>query len=100
VVERASLSAIEAVVPAGTRVPQYPAEDGKVKLAAAWLVEQAGFSKGYGAGRAGISTRHTLALVNRGGASAADVLALSERIGARVEEKFGVRLEREPVLVQ
>jgi UDP-N-acetylmuramate dehydrogenase len=70
-----------------------------VKLAAAWLVEQAGFSKGYGSGRVGISSRHTLALVNRGGASAAEVLALSEEIAAKVEEKFGVRLEREPVLL-
>ena len=82
-----------------TKIPQYPAADGKVKLAAAWLVEQAGFSKGYGDGRAGISTRHTLALVNRGGASASEVLALSEEIAARVKEKFGVGLEREPVLL-
>ncbi len=100
VVDVAALARIEAAVPAGTKIPQYPAPDGKVKLAAAWLVEQAGFSKGYGNGRAGISSRHTLALVNRGGATAADVLALSEEIAARVEEKFGVRLEREPVLVQ
>jgi UDP-N-acetylmuramate dehydrogenase len=87
-------------VPAGTKIPQYPAPGGKVKLAAAWVVEQAGFSKGYGEGRVGISTRHTLALVNRGGAIAADVLELSEKIVARVEEKFGVRLEREPVFVE
>jgi UDP-N-acetylmuramate dehydrogenase len=100
VVDVAALARIEAAVPAGTKIPQYPAPEGKVKLAAAWLVEQAGFSKGYGNGRAGISSRHTLALVNRGGASAADVLALSEEIAARVEEKFAVGLEREPVLVQ
>ena len=100
VVDEASLARIEAGGPEGTKIPQYPAPDGKVKLAAAWLVEQAGFTKGYGDGRAAISSRHTLALVNRGRASAADVLALSERIVARVEEKFGVRLEREPVLVQ
>ena len=100
VVDVAALARIEAAVPAGTKIPQYPAPDGKVKLAAAWLVEQSGFSKGYGNGHAGISSRHTLALVNRGGATAADVLALSEEIAARVEEKFGVGLEREPVLVQ
>jgi len=99
VVDPASLARIEATVAQGTKIPQYPAPDGKVKLAAAWLVEQAGFSKGYGSGRAGISSRHTLALVNRGGASAADVLALSEDIVAKVEERFGVRLEREPVLL-
>jgi UDP-N-acetylmuramate dehydrogenase len=96
-VDRAILSAIEGAVPSGTKVPQYPAEDGKVKLVAAWLVEQAGFSKGYGGGRIGISSRHTLALVNRGGASAADVLALREEIVAKVDERFGLRLEQEPV---
>jgi len=100
VVDWASLSAIEAALPAGTRVPQYPAGEGKVKLAAAWLVEQAGFAKGYGNGRAGISSRHTLALVNRGGAKAADVLALSGEIAARVAAKFGVRLEPEPVFLE
>ncbi len=99
VVDLSELERIATAVPADTKIPQYPAPDGKVKLAAAWLVEQAGFSKGYGEGRAGISSRHTLALVNRGGASAADVLALSEEIAAKVEEKFGVRLEREPVLL-
>ena len=99
VVERATLERIAAEHPPGTKIPQYPAGDGKVKLAAAWLVEQAGFSKGYGNGRAGISSRHTLALVNRGGASAAEVLALSEEIVALVEKKFGIWLRREPVLL-
>jgi len=99
VVDRAALERIAAAVSAGTEIPQYPAPDGKVKLAAAWLVEQAGFSKGYGSGRAGISSRHTLALVNRGGASAAEVLALSEEIVAGVERKFGIWLRREPVLL-
>ncbi len=50
-------------------------------------------------GAAGVSSRHTLALVNLGGAQAADVLALAEKIGAAVEERFGVRLEMEPVMV-
>ena len=99
VVDRATLAKIEEAVPPGTTVPQYPAPDGSVKLAAAWLVEQAGFRKGYGDGRAGISSRHTLALVNRGGASAAEMLALSEEIVARVEKKFGIWLRREPVLL-
>jgi UDP-N-acetylmuramate dehydrogenase len=99
VVDRPALARIAAAVPPGTEIPQYPSPEGKVKLAAAWLMERAGLSKGYGNGRAGISSRHTLALVNRGGASAADVLGLSEQIAARVEEKFGVRLEREPVLL-
>ena len=70
-----------------------------MKLAAAWLIEQAGFEKGYRLGAAGISSRHTLALVNSGEASAADVLALAGQIGDAVEARFGVRLEMEPVLV-
>ncbi len=99
VIDSEQLRAVQAVVGTGAKIPQYPAGDGKVKLAAAWLVEQAGFRKGYRKERAGISTRHTLALVNRGGASAGEILALSEEIAAGVEAKFGVRLEREPVFV-
>jgi UDP-N-acetylmuramate dehydrogenase len=99
IVTQEAFAAITAAVPAGTVVPQYPAPDGQVKLAAAWLVEQAGFTKGDGKGRAGISSRHTLALVNRGGATAAEVFELSEDIVARVHARFGVWLQREPVLV-
>jgi UDP-N-acetylmuramate dehydrogenase len=72
---------------------------GKVKVPAAWLIEQAGFSKGYALGRAAVSSRHTLALVNLGGASAAEILALAEQIAAAVEARFGICLEMEPVLV-
>ena len=79
--------------------PRYPAGPGEVKLPAAWLIEQAGFQKGYALGAAGVSPRHTLALVNRGGASAAEVLALAAQINAAVESRFGIRLEMEPVLV-
>jgi UDP-N-acetylmuramate dehydrogenase len=82
-----------------TEVPHWPAGDGLVKLPAAWLLERAGFVRGYAMGNAGISTRHTLALVNRGGATAADMVALRERIVADVLAKFGVRLEQEPVSV-
>jgi len=70
-----------------------------VKVPAAWLIENAGFSKGYALGAAGISTRHTLALINRGGATAAEILALAERISEAVEARFGIVLEREPVLL-
>ncbi len=80
-------------------VPTYPAGEGFVKLPAAWLVEQAGFHKGYALGRAGISSRHTLALVNRGEARAADILALRDRIVIAVEQKFSIRLEPEPVFL-
>ncbi len=78
-------------------VPRWAAGDGLVKLPAAWLLEQAGFVKGYGSGPVRISSRHTLALTNRGGASFADVAAMQAEIVAGVEAKFGVRLEREPV---
>ncbi|HEX3986192.1 MAG TPA: UDP-N-acetylmuramate dehydrogenase [Acidobacteriaceae bacterium] len=80
-----------------TAPPFYPAHPGRVKIPAAWLLEQAGFHKGFALGRAGISSRHTLALVNLGGATAAEIAALRDRIVTGVEEKFGIRLEPEPV---
>jgi UDP-N-acetylmuramate dehydrogenase len=76
------------------RIPAFPA-DGGVKLSAAWLVEQAGFAKGYRRGGVGVSSRHSLALVNYGG-TAAELLALAESIAGAVSEQFGVRLEMEP----
>jgi UDP-N-acetylmuramate dehydrogenase len=82
-----------------SKVPHWPAGAGRVKVPAAWLLEQAGFVKGYGDGAAGISTRHTLALTNRGGATCADIERLQARIVSGVKERFGVLLEREPVLV-
>jgi UDP-N-acetylmuramate dehydrogenase len=84
---------------AGSSVPRYPAIPGKVKIAAAWLIEQAGFSKGYSVGPAGLSTKHTLALVNKGGAKAADILRLASEIRSRVFDKFGVKLIPEPVFL-
>jgi UDP-N-acetylmuramate dehydrogenase len=78
-------------------IPAYPAQQGEVKLSAAWLIERAGFAKGYALGNAGISSRHTLALVNRGGASATEVTALRDKVIAAVASRFAVRLEPEPV---
>src|ERR1700722_4386077 len=78
-------------------IPAYPAQDGEVKLSAAWLIERAGFQKGYAFGHAGISSRHTLALINRGGANAAEIIALRDRVTDIVASRFGVRLEPEPV---
>jgi UDP-N-acetylmuramate dehydrogenase len=78
-------------------IPAYPAQDGEVKLSAAWLIERAGFPKGYVLGNAGISSRHTLALINRGGASAADILALRDKLVETVAARFAIRLEPEPV---
>ena len=83
----------------GLTVPSYPALETRKKVSAAWLVERSGFTRGFGFGRVGISTRHALAIVNRGHATAADVLALKEQIQQRVEEIWNVRLEPEPVLV-
>jgi UDP-N-acetylmuramate dehydrogenase len=80
-------------------VPSFPAQPGFVKIPAAWLVEHAGLQKGFTLGAAGISSRHTLALVNRGAARAADVLALRDRIVAEVEARFAIHLEPEPVWV-
>ena len=85
--------------------PHFPAGPGaenlgRVKIPAAWLIEQAGFRKGYAMGAAGISSRHTLALVNiggpRGGATAEEILALAENIQEAVEGRFGIQLEMEP----
>lgn len=80
-------------------VPHYDAGPGQVKIPAAWLLEHAGFSKGFTMGRAGISSRHTLALINRGGATAAEVVALRDRILVEVDTRYGIRLEPEPVWV-
>src|SRR5206468_11494669 len=78
-------------------IPTFPA-DGRVKVPAAWLIEHAGFAKGYRSGGVGISTRHALALVNHGGTTT-ELLALAQSIERAVYERFGVRLEREPVVV-
>lgn len=80
-------------------VPHWPAGAGLIKLPAAWLLEQAGFVRGYAMGRAGISSRHTLAVINRGDATATDIIALRERIIETVRLKFGIELEQEPVSV-
>jgi UDP-N-acetylmuramate dehydrogenase len=70
-----------------------------VKIPAAWLIENAGFSKGFVHGNAGISSNHTLALVNRGGATAQEILELTEMIQEAVRERFGMELQPEPVFV-
>lgn len=81
------------------QVPSYPALARIHKISAAWLVENSGFNKGYTKGNAGISSKHALALVNRGGATAADMVALKDEIQAKVERAWGIRLEPEPVFV-
>ncbi|HEY2830789.1 MAG TPA: UDP-N-acetylmuramate dehydrogenase [Sporichthyaceae bacterium] len=83
--------------------PRYPAGDGRLKASAAWLIEHAGFTKGFGAeltgGRATLSTKHSLALTNRGSASAADLLSLARAVRTGVIERFGIELHHEPVLI-
>jgi len=79
--------------------PRWEQPDGSVKTSAAWLIEHAGFRKGHGNERVSLSTKHTLALTNRGGAATADLLALAGEVRRGVLARFGVRLENEPVLV-
>lgn len=87
-----------AVTGDGVAVPAFPAGDA-VKLSAAWLIEHAGFQKGFAIGNAGLSTKHTLAVINRGGATAAEVLELVHAIREKVRDTFGVDLQTEPSLV-
>ncbi|MDQ3014015.1 MAG: UDP-N-acetylmuramate dehydrogenase [Acidobacteriota bacterium] len=84
---------------AGEVPPSFPAADGNVKVPAAWLIERAGFQRGYAKGRAGISSKHTLAIINRGGATADEVLGLVSEISLGVGERFGIELLPEPVFV-
>lgn len=79
--------------------PAFPAGEGRTKTSAAWLIDRAGFTKGYGSGPARISTKHTLALTNRGAASTEDLLALAREVVAGVHDVFGVTLVNEPVTV-
>ncbi len=79
--------------------PRFHQSDGMIKTSAAWLIERAGFGKGFGNGAARLSSKHTLALTNRGGATAADLLSLARKIRAGVQAKFGIQLVPEPVLV-
>jgi UDP-N-acetylmuramate dehydrogenase len=94
----AELAQVEAAV-AG-QVPRFDAGTGLVKVPAAWLIEHAGFAKGYGApGPARVSSKHTLALVNAGEATTANLLALAREIVSGVQAAYGVTLTPEPILV-
>jgi UDP-N-acetylenolpyruvoylglucosamine reductase len=104
VLDLAAFAALERAVAAtcepGVRVPRFPAGPGHIKVPAAWLIERAGFTKGYpgGAGPR-ISAKHTLALVNPGGATTTGLLALAREVADGVRKAFGVDLAAEPVLV-
>lgn len=87
-----------------TPPPKFPSDRGpdgapRVKISAAWLIEQSGFSKSYALGQAAIGSRHTLALINKSSANAGDILALAQQITAAVEARFAIHLEMEPVQV-
>jgi UDP-N-acetylmuramate dehydrogenase len=107
VVEVAVADTVQAAVRAersdedADRMPRFPAGEGQVKLSAAWLIDRAGFHRGYPAEQAPVrlSTKHTLALTNRGGAATADLVALARKVRDGVERRFGVRLVPEPVWV-
>jgi UDP-N-acetylmuramate dehydrogenase len=82
------------------QIPAFPEADGRVKTSAAWLIERTGFRKGYGdAGGIAISSKHTLALTNRGGGTTRELLALAAEIREAVHDRFGIALEPEPVIL-
>ncbi len=83
----------------GLQVPSYPTAGSLMKVSAAWLVERSGFSKGFTSGRVGLSRKHALAIVNLGGATAAEIVALKEHIQERVKDIWGIALHPEPVFV-
>jgi UDP-N-acetylmuramate dehydrogenase len=83
----------------GVAPPAFPAGSGQVKLSAAWLIERAGIHRGHRDGAVGISTKHSLAIVNRGGATARDVLRFAAHVKRRVLDQFGINLRPEPVFV-
>ncbi|MEU6651153.1 UDP-N-acetylmuramate dehydrogenase [Streptomyces sp. NPDC046900] len=95
----AFLSRVQERLGAEVAPPAYAAGEGHTKTSAAWLIDKAGFTKGYGSGRARISTKHTLALTNRGGATTEDLLALAREVVVGVREAFGITLVNEPVTV-
>ncbi|MDB4942238.1 MAG: UDP-N-acetylenolpyruvoylglucosamine reductase [Labilithrix sp.] len=103
IVDAATLAAIrERVQPLlreGEAMPVYPEADGRAKLSAAWLIERAGFTKGYALGRVALSSKHALALTNRGGATTEELIALARSIRDGVSARLGVTLENEPVFV-
>ena len=98
---REELEALEQRVhgSAGETVPRFPAGADRFKVPAGWLVEHAGFTKGYGSGSVGVSSKHSLALVNRGDGTTSELLDLAREIRCGVKSRFGVELSPEPVFV-
>lgn len=102
IVDEAFAHQLEQSLEDGLRLPRYPAGEGKVKLSAAWLIQHSGLPKGFkmeASDKVGLSTKHVLALTNRGGATAGELLKLAAFVQQRVQERFGVELVPEPVFV-
>lgn len=99
ILDPAALEALRARIDPGAALPVFPERDGRSKVSAAWLIERAGFPKGHRAGAVSISTKHALALTNRGGATASELVTLARTIRDGVRTRFGVALENEPVFV-
>lgn len=99
VINREALDRLRSIHSNLSEVPNFAAGEGMVKLSAAWLIEQSGMSRGYVRGRAGISRKHTLAIINLGGGTAIEVIGLAEEMKSRVLDKFGIELVPEPVFV-
>jgi UDP-N-acetylmuramate dehydrogenase len=101
ILSRPELDALRARAEGEGTIPVFPERDGRSKVSAGWLIERAGFAKGFAGdgGRAAVSSKHALALTNRGGASTSDLVALARTIRDGVRARFGVTLENEPVLV-
>jgi UDP-N-acetylmuramate dehydrogenase len=100
ILEEEAFAALERRAAGYGRPPRFPEPDGRVKTSAAWLIERAGFHRGHGDPRGiAISSKHTLALTNRGAGTTAELLALAREIAGGVRERFGVSLEPEPTLV-
>jgi len=97
VLDAAAFAALEAR--AGAAPPRFPEPDGRIKTSAAWLIERAGFAKGDARGPVALSSKHALALTNRGGATAAQLVGFAREIAEQVELRLGVALVPEPVLV-
>ncbi len=99
IVDAAALAAIEARLEPGVQMPRFAARDGHTKLSAGWLIERSGFPKGYTVGPVGVSNKHALALVHRGGGTTRELLALARAIQDGVRATFGVELHPEPIIV-
>ncbi len=96
VVEKAKFAEIQKSFGETEKVPAFRVDENFVKIPAAWLIEKSGFHKGFQIGNAGLSTRHTLALTNRGKATATEILHLKEEIGRKIKEQYGIELIPEP----